>query len=766
MLTTIRLKSGATESDIVNALKALPKGGTVILPAGETIEIQNGISINVGSRDIVLDLNGSTLKQAGASTVIYGAGATGPIHAVSMTLAGGNTVLKYGAAPQGVAVGDWVKVIADDALPYDHSSNGQPTRLGQALQVISVSGSEVVLSGQPVYADLYKTNVRASEIISGELVVRDGTVVGDQSQSAWKMDLVQLRDTVDAQVKQMTVRDGNAMGINVINSVGAQVVDCTVKNLKDDVSKGFFGYAVHSSSSVGTTVVGLYAEAVRHATDNHALDTPVNGNRVSRYGGDIGFTVRDSVAYTTTNNAWGWHSEGVNGVLDGVMSFDSHGSIGARGTGHRIVDVASVNDQRGILLYEYGKGDGRDMTFDRVLMRETKLYAFTPVGSPTGNTILNSSFEVYQPGTRAGTTTLIGTTVTRIGANEDDVMVGGTQADRLLGGKGVDTLSGGAGDDYVWGGAAADTLTGGEGRDRFAFHQMSEAGDVILDFQAGRGGDLIDLSVMAARYGWSGGPVAEGYVRLVQAGRDARLEVSVDGGDSFGVLATLAGVNAESISAANFQMALSGDTPSSARPTSDAKTTGLVDGRIWDAIFAGTLKADNLTATAGHDLLTADGGDDALDGGAGDDYLNGGAGHDRLLGGEGDDVLLGGPGNDSFAGGTGRDVFVLTREKWAVRDQIADFSALDGDRLGVDDQAFGLRVGAGLVEERAGLALDPRWLAAGAGIKAGTEAHGQFLYNTTTRALMWDADGSGSSAAVALATLNVASLSHVDFLII
>lgn len=65
-----------------------------------------------------------------------------------------------------------------------------------------------------------------------------------------------------------------------------------------------------------------------------------------------------------------------------------------------------------------------------------------------------------------------------------DVITGSTHADRIFGN---------AGDDKITGGAGKDTLTGGAGRDTF-FLTFGDGSDTITDFQAGSGGDKVDLT--------------------------------------------------------------------------------------------------------------------------------------------------------------------------------------------------------------------------------------------------------------------------------
>ena len=46
-----------------------------------------------------------------------------------------------------------------------------------------------------------------------------------------------------------------------------------------------------------------------------------------------------------------------------------------------------------------------------------------------------------------------------------------------------------------------------------------------------------------------------------------------------------------------------------------------------------------------------------------------------------------------------------------------------------------------------------------------TQAHGQFVYDTSTHTLMWDSDGTGAGAAEALASLNL-NISSSDLLVL
>ena len=92
-------------------------------------------------------------------------------------------------------------------------------------------------------------------------------------------------------------------------------------------------------------------------------------------------------------------------------------------------------------------------------------------------------------------------------------------------------------------------------------------------------------------------------------------------------------------------------------------------------------------------------------------------------------------------------------------DTIPDFS---GDKIAISKSGFlGGLTGLG------GSLPDATWLVTSSAPTANTNAHGQFLYNTSTGALSWDADGSGAGQAVQIATLTGApalNLSHFELL--
>lgn len=246
--------------------------------------------------------------------------------------------------------------------------------------------------------------------------------------------------------------------------------------------------------------------------------------------------------------------------------------------------------------------------------------------------------------------------------------------------------------------------------------------------------------------------------------------------------------------------------------------------------LTGTALADLIYGLAGNDTLYGNAGDDTLDGGTGNDKLLGGAGNDTyivdstrdtitetsgagtdqvissvnytlanhvenlslsgsaalnatgntlantltgnsaanklygqggndiLFGGDGADLLAGGQGNDTLFGEAGADLFRFDTALNASTniDLIADFE-LGLDRIQLENSVFRKLTATGQLKatnfesNASGVALD---------------AKDFIVYNNSTGALYYDADGNGKLAAVQFAQLDgTPELSIADFLI-
>jgi len=274
--------------------------------------------------------------------------------------------------------------------------------------------------------------------------------------------------------------------------------------------------------------------------------------------------------------------------------------------------------------------------------------------------------------------------------NDDDPLLGGPGDDSLAGTDLADTLHGFEGNDTLFGGGGNDSLLGGTGDDSL----FGVGGNDTLNGEGGAdtlfGGGGADLL--------QGGPGNDLYII------DA-LDTIVDTG----------GQNDRVQSAESYTLL----------PGFESLTlTGAAN-------LSGTGNA------AGNSLI-GNGGGNLLRGLEGNDTISAGFGNDTVVGGMGADLLDGGPDADVFRYGSAAE----------GGDTITRYRGLD-DSVEVSAAGFGGGLAAGLDVVAAGRYV----IGTGQGLVA-TLATGQFLYDTVSRTLSWDVDGTGASEAVMLFRLN------------
>jgi Ca2+-binding RTX toxin-like protein len=136
--------------------------------------------------------------------------------------------------------------------------------------------------------------------------------------------------------------------------------------------------------------------------------------------------------------------------------------------------------------------------------------------------------------------------------------------------------------------------------------------------------------------------------------------------------------------------------------------------------------------------------------------ITGNAGANVLIGFGGNDTLNGLGGNDTMTGGTGQDAFLFNAALNAATnvDTVTDFSVAD-DTIRLENAIF-TRLGAGVLASGA--------FAIGT---AAQDANDHVIYDSTTGALLYDADGNGAGAAVQFAQLATGlALTSLDFLVV
>lgn len=354
------------------------------------------------------------------------------------------------------------------------------------------------------------------------------------------------------------------------------------------------------------------------------------------------------------------------------------------------------------------------------------------------------------------------------GTAQTDVLDGTDGADMLRGSAGNDVLNGGAGDDLLDGGAGNDRMVGGAGNDIYI---VDAIGDKILE-KANEGLDLVQTGRAIYRLGanlenltFTVGGMHRGTgnnLANVLTGNGGADILSGRGGDD-----TLLGLGGRDIlyggkgndhidggAAVDLMLGDLGD---------DTFVVDNAGDRVVESRGEGTDTVESsisyvLPSNVENLLLT---GTRAINGTGNkfDNALSGNAGKNTLSGGKGNDVLDGHGGADRLTGGLGADHFVFGGDALDdTFDTITDFSHSQSDRILINRAVFDAFDGVRAVTNGMFLAAD--------GATEALTDNQHLIYDTTTGALYYDADGAGGDDAVKFATLSGApTLVIGDFLL-
>jgi len=388
-------------------------------------------------------------------------------------------------------------------------------------------------------------------------------------------------------------------------------------------------------------------------------------------------------------------------------------------------------------------------------------------------------------------------------SNVENATLTSTVAYNLTGNSGINTLTGNAANNILDGGGGVDTLVGGVGNDTYLVDMTTAATlqDVVTEASSA-GTDSVILRgtstnltavTLTIRTNVENFDISNTGTSLLNITGSA-VANNLIGNEAANVITGGAGTDAMDgkKGADIYVIALAADHPEA--EFQDTGTDGAIDQVRFTTTAASTLtlyagdtgidqvvigtgvaatavstgtKAINVNATAvlnglniygnaGENILTGTGFNDSIWGGVGTDTILGGAGDDSLYGGNGNDLLTGGAGIDGF-------VFEFAPNATSNKDTITDFTH------GQDLIWFSKAIFAALVGNSYTYLSDNQiWSAAGA--VAGHDSDDRIIYNQTTGALYYDADGNGTGTAVQIAvigtsTVHPVSLVYGDFAI-
>lgn len=317
----------------------------------------------------------------------------------------------------------------------------------------------------------------------------------------------------------------------------------------------------------------------------------------------------------------------------------------------------------------------------------------------------------------------------RVILSGNDTLKGSSGKDELWGFDGNDTLIGGAGGDNLVGGRGKDTYDGGTSTgsiDQLAF-------DDAYNDSNGAKGVTVDMAKGTAIDPWGNSETFKNIERI----KGTQFADKIDGSSRADEFRPLGG-------------------------------NDVVDGRGG----VDTIRYDRDAQHGGNKGVSVDLAKGTATDGYGDkdtlknienvvgtekaDTIKGSSVANALTGAGGNDKLYGGLGKDLLTGGEGKDTFVFdTKPGSSNIDTISDFNVKD-DTIWLDDDVF----------TKAGKVGDLSAAAFYIGAKA-HDASDRIIYDKATGKLFYDADGTGSTAAVQFALLSKGlALTAADFDII
>jgi Ca2+-binding RTX toxin-like protein len=351
------------------------------------------------------------------------------------------------------------------------------------------------------------------------------------------------------------------------------------------------------------------------------------------------------------------------------------------------------------------------------------------------------------------------------GSSGGDWLMGFGGNDGIAGGAGNDTLLGGTGADVLNGGAGRDTMLGGAGNDTYIVDNIAdkvyETTTTTSTTNAG-GTDTVRSSISYTLGSFVEKLVLTGSATINGTGN--ALGNSLTGNAAANSLNGGTGADTMLGGGGNdiYVVDNSGDKVYESTTTTSTTNAGGTDTVRSSISYALGSFVEKLVLT-GSGPINGSGNTlaNTITGNAAKNLLSGSSGNDTISGGAGNDTLVGGAGNDSLTGGAGLDVFRFNAALSATanRDKITDFVVAD-DTIQLENAVFmSLSTTGTLAAGR---------LRAGAGVTSAADANDFLLYNATTGALYYDADGTGAaSAPVQFATLGTGlSLTASDFFII
>ncbi|WLG43675.1 VCBS domain-containing protein [Pseudomonas sp. FP1740] len=449
---------------------------------------------------------------------------------------GNNQIYNFDAAADKIDLIGFTGVTGFADLSITNDANGN------ALVSIS-TGQTVTLKGVDA-ADLSEANfqfdVDPLTNNSGTLTIADGAIMpfGGSIHNSGTIELGSAGSATSLEIlfRGATLTGGGQVLLsdNAQNVIFGGSADTVLNNVDNRISGA-------GQLGAGQMVLINAGLIMASGLNSLVLDTgthTITNSGVLESTGPGGMTVASTVE--NTGHLWanggdlrlladvtGDGSATIDGNATLTFSGAAHGSVAFHGEGAGTLVIAQA-ETAGSLSGILGLESDDMLTFGNLAFGANTQLSYNANASGAGGLL------TVDDGVHRAEVNLLGHysaedfQVTDGGAAGTQVSYHGESSGTLVGTMLADTISGGDGNDIIVGREGADTLSGGAGADVFAYFNVNEGGDHILDYNYAEG-DKIDLSALLKANFVSGTSQVSDFVQVVQTGSDITVKVDTDG---------------------------------------------------------------------------------------------------------------------------------------------------------------------------------------------------------------------------------------------
>lgn len=347
-------------------IDAAPPGSTILFPGGKTYLMYDAIAFSGKSINIKA-VGAKFLYERSEAQIRFEGGFDAPISVTSMAAEVVNPdshMLSVVRTNLGAAVptswrrGDIIRVFADDIIPGSRDAGDTSIltqgRVGQYLQVLSYSGSEVLLTGVLDDFSSYSTDIKVARL---KTEVRFSWEGGDFDYTDAAM--AQTGPGSDGTLDLAALYRPDVRGIEIrrFNRTAVRVVDCYAWKVQGDFGFGpnileRYGYGVGCyASSYGTLYNSRFGQ-VRHGFLDGHMFIPTGTGLPRLHGRPHDNSVVNCTVESSTNAAFDTHTSGLRERFIGCYADNARAGFSFRGKNHFMEGCVVTNSVTAVSMIQ------------------------------------------------------------------------------------------------------------------------------------------------------------------------------------------------------------------------------------------------------------------------------------------------------------------------------------------------------------------------------------------------------------------------------